>query len=90
MLQSLINEKSLLIVNFFFNPILNVFSKYGSKNGDTPLRIFLHCSTSISIPTTLFPFDANTLVSDNPTKPKPITAIFILSSKFLILKIMPS
>ena len=43
-----------------------------------------------NVPITLFPLDANTLVSDNPTKPKPITAIFILSSKFLILKIMPS
>ena len=60
------------------------------SNGAIPLQIFLHFSTSRSTPITLFPFDANTLVSDNPTKPKPITAIFILSSKFLILKIMPS
>jgi len=88
--ESLTNEKSLLIVNFFFNPIFSVFSKSGSKNGVIPLQIFLHFLTSTSIPTTLFPFDANTLASDNPTKPKPITAIFILSSKFLILKIMPS
>jgi len=88
--ESLTNEKSSLIVNFFFNPIFSVFSKSGSKNGVIPLQIFLHFLTSTSIPITLFPFDANTLASDNPTKPKPITAIFILSSKFLILKIMPS
>ena len=82
--------KSLLTINFFFNPILNIFSKSGSKNGDTPLRIFVHLSLSISIATTLFPFDANTLASGNPTKPKPIIAIFMFLTKLLILKIMPS
>ena len=68
MSQYLINEKSSLVISFFFNPVLNVFSKSGSKNGDIPLPIFLHFPASISIPITLSPFDANTLASDNPTK----------------------
>ena len=38
---------------------------------------------SISIPTTLYPFEANTLVSDNPTKPRPTIPIFIFLFIFL-------
>ena len=48
--QFLINEKSLLILSFFFNPSLSVFSNLGSKKGDSPLTICLHFFLSISIP----------------------------------------
>ena len=75
--QSCTTDTSFSICNLFFNPFFKVFSKSGSKNGKTPLDIFLHFSLSTSIPTTLNPFDAKTLVSDRPTNPNPIIAIFI-------------
>ena len=65
------------MVNSLLKDFFNIFSKFGSKNVGTPFAIFEHFFLSESIPMVVIPFEAKTVLSVNPTKPKPITAIFI-------------
>ena len=54
-----------------------------------PFAIFEHFFLSESIPIVVIPLEAKTELSVSPTKPKPITAIFISDTNYFKLKIMP-
>ena len=78
--SQLLIEESLSVMNrFFFKAFFSIFFKFGSKNVGIPFAIFEHFSLSKSIPTVMIPLEAKTELSVRPTKPKPITAIFISS-----------
>ena len=66
------------IFNFFFSPICNNFSNFGSMNGGILFYIFLIFSIFESIPTMLMFLEPNTAANDNPTNPNPIIPIFII------------
>jgi len=88
--QLLIEDSLSVMIRFFFNAFFNVFSKFGSKNVGIPFTIFEHFFPSESIPTVVIPLEAKTELSVSPTKPKPITAIFMSNTNYFKLKIMLS